>query len=208
MIASRQTNRRELGEKNMDTLTLQPEKGQRTLWYVNWIIVSAIGTPVLLLLLLANPVVFGLVLMVWLLVMVLLLLWIPAYYNSISYAIEDDAVRGQAGVFWKRYVTVPFVKITNIDITQGPLERAFNIGTIHVQTAGASGGQSTHAELRLVGIRQLEPIKETIRERIRAHDRTRVERQAAEPSAEKVEQPVLQQILLELQAIRELLKNR
>ncbi len=192
----------------MDTLTLQPEKGQRTLWYVNWIIVSAIGTPVLLLLLLANPVVFGLVLMVWLLVMVLLLLWIPAYYNSISYAIEDDAVRGQAGVFWKRYVTVPFVKITNIDITQGPLERAFNIGTIHVQTAGASGGQSTHAELRLVGIRQLEPIKETIRERIRAHDRTRVERQAAEPSAEKVEQPVLQQILLELQAIRELLKNR
>jgi len=192
----------------MDTMTLQPEKELRTLWYVIWIIVSAVGTPVLLLLLLANAVVFGLVFVVWLLIMVLILLWIPAYYSSIGYTIEDDAIRGQAGVFWKRYVTVPFAKITNIDVTQGPLERAFSIGTIHIQTAGAGGAQGAHAELTLVGIRQLEPVKETIRERIRACDRGKAERKATEPPAEKTEQPVLEQILLELQAIRKLLENR
>jgi membrane protein YdbS with pleckstrin-like domain len=192
----------------MNTLTLQPEQDQRTLWYVIWIIIFAIGMPVLLLLLLANAVVFGLLLVLWLLVMVLIVLWIPAYYRSISYAIEDDAVRGQAGVFWKRYVTVPFAKITNIDVTQGPLQRAFNIGTIHVQTAGAGASQGARAELRLVGIRQLEGIKETIRERIRTYDSGKAERQAAEPPGGKAGEPVLQQILVELQAIRELLKDR
>ncbi len=192
----------------METSTFQPEKELRTLWLVTWIIACVVGTPVLVLLLLANAVVFGLLLMVWLLVLVLVLLWIPAYCNSISYWIEEDAVRGQAGVFWRKYVTVPYAKITNIDIRQGPLERAFHIGTINLQTAGAGGSQGTRAELSLMGIRQLEPVKETIRERIRTYDRGKAQPQPAEPPAEKVEPPVLQQILLELQAIRELLKNR
>jgi membrane protein YdbS with pleckstrin-like domain len=192
----------------MDALTLQPEKEQRTLWCVIWVTVFAIGTPVLLLLLLANAVLFGLLLLVWLVVMVLVLLWIPAYYNSIGYAVEDDAVRGQAGVFWKRYVTVPFPKITNIDVAQGPLQRAFNLGTIHIQTAGAGGQQGGRAELRLVGIRQLEGVKEAIRERIRAHDSGTTQRPTTEPPSGRADQSILQQILLELQAIRELLKNR
>jgi membrane protein YdbS with pleckstrin-like domain len=192
----------------MDALTLRPEPEQRTLWYVIWIIVFTIGTPILLLLLLANPIFFGLVLFLWLVIMVLDLLWIPAYYRSISYSIENDAVRGQSGVFWQRHVTVPFVKITNLDVTQGPLQRAFNLGTIHVQTAGASSSQGGHAELRLVGIRQLESIRETIREKIKAYDSARLAQPGPEPPAGTPEPPVLQQILQELQAIRELLQKR
>jgi membrane protein YdbS with pleckstrin-like domain len=192
----------------MDALTLRPEPEQRTLWYVTWGIVFAPGTLALLLLLLANPVVFGVLLVVWLVVMVLILLWIPAFYQSIGYSIESDAVRGQAGVFWRRHVTVPFVKITNIDVTQGPLQRAFNLGTIQIQTAGAGGSQGAHAELRLVGIRQLESTRETIREKIRTYDTRRLEGQAAEPPGPTPDQPVLQQILQELQAIRELLQKR
>jgi membrane protein YdbS with pleckstrin-like domain len=192
----------------MDALTFRPEPQQKTLWYVVWGIVFAPGTLVLLLLLLANPVLFGVLLVLWLVVMVLILLWIPAFYGSISYSIESDAVRGQAGVFWRRHVTVPFVKITNIDVTQGPLQRAFNLGTVNIQTAGAGGSQGGHAELRLVGIRQLESTRETIREKIRTYDSRRLEQQQAEPTAGTTEQPVLRQILQELQAIRELLQKR
>ncbi len=193
----------------MDTLALRPEKELRTVWHVICIIVSAIGTLVFFLLALANVIVFGLLLLLWLLVMLLIRVWwIPLYYDSISYAIEDDAVRGQSGVFWKRYVTVPFVKITNIDITQGPLQRVYDIGTIHIQTAGAGGNQGGHAELRLVGIRELETIKETIRERIRTYDRGKVGQPSAQSPGEKMEPPVLQQILQELRVIRELLEKR
>ncbi len=192
----------------MDTLTLQPQEEQRTLWYVIWVIICAIGTPVMLLLLIANPIVFALPLILWMIIMVLILLWIPAYYSTIRYVIEDDAVRGQGGVFWKRYVTVPFVKITNIDITQGPLQRAFNLGAIHIQTAGAGANQGAHAELRLVGIRELEAVKETIRERIRTYDRGHVKPPSDESPGESTEPPVLRQILQELRAIRETLEKR
>jgi membrane protein YdbS with pleckstrin-like domain len=192
----------------MDALTLRPEPQERTMWYVIWVIVFAIGTPILLLLLLANPIFFGVVLFFWLVIMVLDLLWIPAFYRSIGYSIENDAIRGQSGVFWQRHVTVPFVKITNLDVTQGPLQRAFNLGTIHIQTAGAGGSQGGHAELRLVGIRQLESTRETIREKIRTYDRTKPEPPAGEPPAGTTAPPILQQILQELQAIRELLQKR
>ena len=193
----------------MDTLVLRPEKELRTVWHVICIIVSAIGTLVLLLLAIANVIVFGPLLLLWLLVMLLIRVWwIPLYYDSISYAIEDDAVRGQSGVFWKRYVTVPFVKTTNIDITQGPLQRVYDIGTIHIQTAGAGGNQGIHAELRLVGIRELETVKETIRERIRTYDRGHVKPPSDESPGESTEPPVLRQILQELRAIRETLEKR
>ena len=192
----------------MDTVTLQPDKAQRTLWYITWLIVFIIGTPVMLLLLLAEPVVFVLPLILWLLIMVLILLWIPAYYRSVSYAIEDDAIRGESGVFWKRYVTVPFTKITNIDVTQGPLQRAFGIGTISVQTAGAGGNQAIRAELRLIGIRYLEGVKEKIRERIRTYSDGKVKQQPIEPAGKTKEPPVLEQILQELRAIRETLEKR
>ena len=71
------------------------------------------------------------------------------------------------GVFWKKNITVPFTKITNVDVTQGPLQRLFNIGTINVQTAGAGGAQGARPELVFVGTRDLEGIKETIMERDR-----------------------------------------
>jgi len=193
----------------MDTLALRPEKELRTVWHVICIIVSAIGTLAFLLLAMVNVVVFGLLLLLWLLLMLLIRLWwIPAYYDSISYIIEDDAVTGQGGVIWKRYVTVPFTKITNIDITQGPLQRAYNLGTIHVQTAGAGGNQGGYAELRLVGIRELEAVKETIRERIRTYDRGKVGQPSAQPLGDMTEPPVLQEILQELRAIRDALEKR
>ncbi len=43
----------------MDTLTLRPEKDLRTLWCVIWAIAFAIGTTLLLLLMLANAVLFA-----------------------------------------------------------------------------------------------------------------------------------------------------
>lgn len=89
-------------------------------------------------------------------------IWLPAYYRSIEYRIDTESVRSKRGVFWKRVTTVPFHKITNIDITQGPIQRAFGIGTIHVQTAGAGGSQSGQAELLLQGIDDLEDLRDRL----------------------------------------------
>lgn len=192
----------------MDTLTLRPENDLRTLWYVIWTIVFAIGTGLLLLLMLAGAVLFGIVLLLWLVTMILIVLWLPAYHGTLLYTIESDAIRGNGGVFWRKHVTVPTWKITHMDVTQGPLQRVFRLGTIHVQTAGAGGAQGAQAELRLVGIRDLEGVKEAITERIRGYEADREAPGVAPHPASGGEPQILPEILRELQTIRTLLQNR
>ena len=154
----------------MEKLTLRPEKEQRTLWYITWVVVFVIGT----LFLIVTPffareiiILFGIFLFVWLIIMILVAIWIPAAFKALEYMIDDDGVKMRGGVVWKKYVTVPYSKITNVDITRGPLQRLYNMGTIHVQTAGAGGKQGEKAELKLTGIRDLEKVREVIIENIK-----------------------------------------
>jgi len=194
----------------MELMTLRPEKDQRTLWLICWTIwFFIILVPLAFLVAMLQDegrIVFAICLLGWLVVMFLVLLWIPAFYKSLEYQIEDDCVKAKAGVLWRKHVTVPFSKMTNLDVTQGPLQRAFDIGTIHVQTAGAGGQQGAQAELRLTGIRNREEIKDIILERVRGYA-AGVE-QRKEKISPETEPEILRQMLAELQAVRELLQAR
>jgi len=190
----------------VDKIVVRPERDQRTVWFIHW---SLLFFPIfvgMFILLIVNPIVFGICILAWALIMLLLLLWIPAYFNSLEYWIADDSVRGKKGVFWKRFVTVPYHKITNVDITQGPLQRKYNLGTIHCQTAGAGGQQGAAAELKMEGIRDLEGLKETIMERIK--DSTGAGAEAVRSAIAAADESDIQgQMLKELKGIRALLEK-
>ena len=154
----------------MEKLTLRPEKEQRTLWFITLAIIFVFGTPFWIVIpFFAGEIVilFSVFLFIWLVIMILTAVWIPAAFKALEYTIDEDGVKMKGGVVWKKYVTVPYSKITNVDITRGPLQRLFNIGTIHVQTAGAAGKQGEKAELKLAGIRDLEKVREVIIENIK-----------------------------------------
>ncbi len=127
----------------MDRLELRPEKDQRTLWFITWAIVFVLGTPswVIPIFFIRDEGIFFFIffLAIWLIAMIIVPIWIPAAFRVLEYTIDDDGVKMSGGVVWKKHVTVPYSKITNVDITRGPLQRYYNIGTIHVQTAGAGG---------------------------------------------------------------------
>jgi membrane protein YdbS with pleckstrin-like domain len=157
--------------KMMDDKACRPVEALRTFWLTVWLVWLFVG-----LLLGAVPALlqtmFGLqiqgilpsviTIAALLVIMLPIGVWLPAYYRSIEYRIDSESVRSRRGVFWKRITTVPFHKITNVDITQGPLQRAFGIGTIHVQTAGAGGSQGGQAELLLQGIDDLEGLRDRL----------------------------------------------
>ena len=126
--------------------------------------------------------------------------WLPAYYRSIEYRIDTDSVRSTKGVFWKRITTVPFHKITNVDITQGPLQRAFGIYTVHVQTAGSGGSQGGQAELLLQGIEDSEGLRDRLLARSLEEGRAADGERAAGATTSE---PALE----ELTRIRRLLEN-
>jgi membrane protein YdbS with pleckstrin-like domain len=158
----------------MKPMVVKPEKEQKTLWLIGWGITFFLFLvlDVILIFVLNHPesLIFGICLTALLIIMLLVLRWIPAFYKSLEYVIDIDSITGKKGVFWKKIVTVPYFKITNIDITQGPVQRMFNLGTIRCQTAGLAGPQGQRAELKLLGIRDIEGVKDTIRERIRDYN--------------------------------------
>ncbi len=147
----------------MDTIKLKPERELKTLWIITWVFTLVLGILFLLFFIFSIDLwIIGISVLGWIVVMIPVIIWIPAAFRALEYYIDEEGVKMKGGVVWKKFVTVPYPKITNVDVTQGPMQRYYNIGTIHVQTAGAGGQQGQKAELKMNGIRELEKIRDIV----------------------------------------------
>ena len=146
-------------------MIVKPEKELKIIWYMSALILFTASLIIILSFFLFSdvniwiPIGFSIV---WLISLIIALIWVPAAYRAIEYYIQQDSVKMKGGVFWRKHVTIPNRKITNIDITQGPFERFLKIGTVHVQTAGAGGQQGQKAELKISGVREMGTIRDAI----------------------------------------------
>jgi membrane protein YdbS with pleckstrin-like domain len=91
--------------------------------------------------------------------------WVGLYYKSMWYELREDEMSWKRGVWFRKTGIVPYNRITNIDIRQGPIMRALGISTLSVQTAGYSGQASP--EIRIEGIEHAEELRELIRSLVR-----------------------------------------
>lgn len=98
-----------------------------------------------------------------------LLYWVPRYYDSINFELTDSELIVSRGVFWRVKNIVPYNRITNIDIVQGPISRLFNVATLKIQTAGYSGARAVKsAEAVLEYLEDYEEMREYILGRTRS----------------------------------------
>ncbi|MDD1658305.1 MAG: PH domain-containing protein [Methanomicrobiales archaeon] len=93
--------------------------------------------------------------------------WIPRYYRSMIYRLTDTEMTWRRGVWFRRTGIVPYNRITNLDIVQGPLMRMLSVSTLRIQTAGYSGQQAGSpfgglAEITIQGIQDAEELREMI----------------------------------------------
>ncbi len=82
-------------------------------------------------------------------------LWAKLTYKYYKYELREDGFRKEHGVIWKKYVTIPYERIQNVDIYRGLLARIFGLSDLHIQTAGMSttrGSYGGGAEGRLPGL--------------------------------------------------------
>jgi membrane protein YdbS with pleckstrin-like domain len=68
------------------------------------------------------------------------LLWLIAgrRYGSWGYAERDDDLLVRRGVMFARLSVVPYGRMQFIDVSAGPLERAFGLATVRLHTAAAA----------------------------------------------------------------------
>ncbi len=93
-----------------------------------------------------------------LVVLILLYVWARLSYHFYRYELSSNGLRTERGVIYKKYVTIPYERIQNVDIHRGILARILGLSDLQIQTAGVSasvsryGAMGIHAEGRLPGL--------------------------------------------------------
>lgn len=100
-----------------------------------------------------------------LVVIVIFLAWVQLYYESMWYELREDEMSWKRGVWFRTTGIVPYNRITNLDIRQGPVMRALGISTLAIQTAGYSG--QAVPEIKIEGVAKAEELREFIRSLVR-----------------------------------------
>jgi membrane protein YdbS with pleckstrin-like domain len=68
-------------------------------------------------------------------------------YRHASYRVDELGIEIRRGVFWRTVVNVPRSRVQHTDVSQGPLERRYGLGTLAIYTAGTD-----HARVGLAGL--------------------------------------------------------
>ena len=128
--------------------------------------------------------------------------WTPKFYKSIIYKLTRDEMVWRRGVWFKNTGIVPYNRITNIDIAQGPVSRALGIASLKIQTAGYSAPNTRSSEIRIDGIVKFEEMRELIMGLVRGRKPVAVETYDEEPA------DLNSKILAELVRIRKALEKK
>ena len=73
------------------------------------------------------------------------------YLRRVSARLTTQAVEIRTGVFFRKEITIPLNRITDVRVHDGPLMRHYHLRGLRVETAG-SAGQNASSEGNLVGI--------------------------------------------------------
>ena len=84
--------------------------------------------------------------------------WPAVSYRFSSYRVDQAGIEIRQGVYWRTITNVPRSRVQHTDVSQGPLERRFGLGTLVVYTAGTS-----HSKVNVSG------LAFDVARRIRAH---------------------------------------
>jgi membrane protein YdbS with pleckstrin-like domain len=73
--------------------------------------------------------------------------WPAVVHRHASYRVDDEGIEIKEGVVWRRVINVPRSRVQHTDVSQGPIERSFGLGTLVIFTAGTE-----HARVQLHGL--------------------------------------------------------
>jgi len=177
----------------------KPSPKMKTLYYLYFILAVILGIltwfiPLILLVPLGITLFISIIILP---ILIVIAYWIPKYYDSIIYKFTENEIIGKRGVWFKRTGIVPYHRITNIDVVQGPIARKFGLASLRIQTAGYS--RAAASEMSIDGVEHYEDLRTIIMDFVRKG------REAIEEKPR--EEDINRKILKELMRIREILEK-
>jgi membrane protein YdbS with pleckstrin-like domain len=110
-------------------------------------------------------------------ILIFTLYWIPKYYGSIYYKMTETEITWNRGVWFKTIGVVPYNRITNIDVKQGPLSRGLGLASLKIQTAGysVSSASGSFSEIKIDGMENYSEIRDILMDLVRGKKPVAVE---------------------------------
>ena len=88
-------------------------------------------------------------------------------FKRMMYALREHDIIYSSGYVWREKTVVPFSRIQHVEVTEGPIDRLFDLSKLKIYTAGGSS-----SDLSIPGLlpNQAESIKHFILNRNRMRD--------------------------------------
>ena len=135
--------------------------------------------------------------------LIIAVIWNSLYYKSVIYHLNRTEMTWRRGVWFRQTGIVPYNRITNVDIVQGPLMRLFKISNLRIQTAGYSAQKT--AEISIKGIVEPEPLRGMIMDFVR--QKGAVSAATGGSDDESISEVSKKEVLAELKEIKLILKQ-
>lgn len=102
------------------------------------------------------------------------------YWRRFTYRVGAHEIRIDSGLLSRTHRSIPFDRVQDVDISQGPLQRLLGLATVKFETGGGTAGGKDEGVLN--GI--LLPRAEALREHVRARRGPTVRQATGEPAPE------------------------
>ena len=80
--------------------------------------------------------------------------WPVVSFRHIRWRLTSVGLQIHRGVYWRHRIAIPTARVQHVDISQGPVQRLFELGTVTIHTAG------THnASIELDGLRHTDAVE-------------------------------------------------
>ncbi len=120
-------------------------------------ITVVISTPMAVAFAWRNWWIWGALLVVWLLLGSLFLwhahVWPRIVYRATRWRLDETGMEILRGVWWKHRIAIPVARVQHVDVSQGPIQRMFDLATLTIHTAGTK-----NASIELSGLEHAQAL--------------------------------------------------
>jgi putative membrane protein len=84
---------------------------------------------------------------------------------KLEYRVGAHEIRIDSGFLNRTSRAIPFDRVTDVDLEQGPLHRLFGLARVKLETGGSAGGKEEEGVLHTIKLERAEALREHIRAR-------------------------------------------
>ena len=86
-------------------------------------------------------------------------------WRKLEYRVGAHELRIDSGLLSRTSRAIPFDRVTDVDLEQGPLHRLFGLARVKLETGGSGGGKEEEGVLHTISLARAEALREHVRVR-------------------------------------------